>query len=229
MGPSYWPRLMFLEQTGPHGRQLRRPFWPTFHWERAPRMCLELTGSLWRFQKWCEKVESDQKWPSYRDLKITHFHKSRVAVERWWPKQGSDDDPRTLLPPLPLGFVKVGNFQISVILKAYLGALPDHWWPGTFTLILYGWWKSKTPDCLQLWGVTNISLSVEYVSKLKVAFVSKDRVLCKPATLILTLYISLQKRKTFQNVFKLLLLIFQALHFSPQKWAALNIQCRHRV
>ena len=114
MGPSYWPRLMFLEQTGPHGRQLWRPFWPTFHWERAPRMCLELTGSLWRFQKWCEKVESDQKWPNYRDLKITHFHKSRVAVERWWPKQGSDDDPRTLLPPLPLGFVKVVNFQISV-------------------------------------------------------------------------------------------------------------------
>ena len=38
----------------------------------------------------------------------------RDAVERWWPKQGSDDDPRTLLPPLPLGFVKVGNFHISV-------------------------------------------------------------------------------------------------------------------
>ena len=27
---------------------------------------------------------------------------------------GSDDAPCTLLPPLPLGFVKVGNFQISV-------------------------------------------------------------------------------------------------------------------
>ena len=114
MGPSYWPRLMFLEQTGPHGRQLRRPFWPTFHWEKAPRMCLGLTGSLWRFQKWCEKVESDQKWPSYRDLKITHFHKSK----RKWRQQCARIIIRTLFWPPPLDrnswFVKVGNFQISI-------------------------------------------------------------------------------------------------------------------
>ena len=114
MGPSYWPRLMFLEQTGPHGRQLRRPFWPTFHWERAPKMCLELNGSLWRFQKWCEKVESDQKWPSYRDLKITHFHKSK----RKWRQQCARIIIITLFwPPLldrNSWFVKVGNFQISV-------------------------------------------------------------------------------------------------------------------
>ena len=136
MSPSYWPRLMFLEQTGPHGRQLWRPFWPAFHWERAPKMCLELTGLLWRFQKWCENVESDQKWPSYRDLKITHFHKSRVAVERWWPKQGSDDDPRTLLPPLPLGFVKVGNFQISVT---------RHFWSNS-TFSHHFWKRQNEPD-----------------------------------------------------------------------------------
>ena len=50
------------------------------------------------------EVKTTAAQRSYKDLKITHFHKSRVAVERWWPKQGSDDDPRTLLPPLPLGF-----------------------------------------------------------------------------------------------------------------------------
>ena len=26
MGSSYWPRLMFLEQSGPHSHQLRKPF-----------------------------------------------------------------------------------------------------------------------------------------------------------------------------------------------------------
>ena len=76
MGPSYWPRLMLLEQTGPSGRQLRRPFWAICHCERGSEMCLELTSSLWGFQKWCENVESDQKWPSYGALKITNFQKS---------------------------------------------------------------------------------------------------------------------------------------------------------
>ena len=46
-------------------------------------------------------------------MKITHFHKSRVAGERWWPKQGFDDDPRTLLPPLPLGLYHFQKFGTS--------------------------------------------------------------------------------------------------------------------
>ena len=76
MGPSYWPRLMLLEQTGPSGRQLQRPFWAICHCEKGSEMCLELLTSLWGFQKWCEKVESDQKWPSYRTLKAFLGHLS---------------------------------------------------------------------------------------------------------------------------------------------------------
>ena len=32
------------------------------------------------------EVKTTAAQRSYKDLKITHFHKSRVAVERWWPK-----------------------------------------------------------------------------------------------------------------------------------------------
>ena len=111
------PRLIFLEGTGLHGRQLRRPFWPTSHCEKASGMCLGLTGSLWRFQKWCEKFKSDEKWPSYRDLKITNCYES----ERYWWQQCARIIIRTLFRPPPLDRnswpVKVGNFQISVTLS----------------------------------------------------------------------------------------------------------------
>ena len=60
----------------PSDRQLQRPFGAICHCEKGSEMCLELTTSLWGFQKWCEKVESDQKWPSYGALKITNFQKS---------------------------------------------------------------------------------------------------------------------------------------------------------
>ena len=39
------------KKTGPSGRQLWRPFWAICHGEKGSGMCLELTGSLWRFQK----------------------------------------------------------------------------------------------------------------------------------------------------------------------------------
>ena len=113
MGPSYWPRLMLLEQTGPSGRQLRRPFWAICHCERGSEMCLELTGSLWGFQKWCDKVKSDQKWPSYSTLKVTNFYKS----EPLWRRQDARPVYKALFrPPPPLG--RNSNFWKLVIFKA---------------------------------------------------------------------------------------------------------------
>ena len=43
-------------------------------------MCLEFTGSLWSFQKWCQKVKSDEKWASYEVLKMSNFYQTK----QWW-------------------------------------------------------------------------------------------------------------------------------------------------
>ena len=44
-------------------RQLLRPFWAICHCEMRSGMFPEWKGWLWHFQKCCEKVEWDQKWP----------------------------------------------------------------------------------------------------------------------------------------------------------------------
>ena len=62
------------------GHQLRRPFCLTSHCEKASGMRLGLTGSLWCFQKWCEKVRSDQKWPSYTLQRFENYQQIRAIV-----------------------------------------------------------------------------------------------------------------------------------------------------
>ena len=72
--------LVFLVWFGDCGRQLWQPFKVTCHCEKAPGMCLEFTGSLWSFQKWCQKVKSDEKWASYEALKMSNFYQTK----QWW-------------------------------------------------------------------------------------------------------------------------------------------------
>ena len=75
-----WRLLGFLVWFGDSGRQLWQPFKPTCHCEKAPEMCLKVTGLLWSFQKWCKKVKSNQKWASNEALKMSNFYQT----EQWW-------------------------------------------------------------------------------------------------------------------------------------------------
>ena len=77
---SWWNFKVAVETSWILGLVWRQPFKATCHCEKAPEMCLKVTGLLWSFQKWCKKVKSDQKWASNEALKISNFY----LTEQWW-------------------------------------------------------------------------------------------------------------------------------------------------